>query len=53
MESEYMYNIEDQEAEMVYNSDNTCTVFIDGEKIRTFSDGEKAYKYLRRNGFQF
>lgn len=53
MDREYMYNLDGQEAEMVYNADNSCTVYIDGEFFRTFSDGEKAYKSLRRNGFQF
>lgn len=53
MDSEYMYDINGREAEMVYNSDHTCTVYIDCEKLRTFSSDEKAYKALCRNGFRF
>jgi hypothetical protein len=53
MENEYMYNINNQEAELKPAPDGKCTVSIDGKEIHTFENSDKAYNWLQRKGFRF
>ena len=53
MDHEYMYNMDGDELELRYNNDGSCTVYINGRRIKKYGDPDRAYKSARRNGYEF
>ena len=54
MEKEYMYNLYDEVAELTYMENGETVVFLEAEEREiTFSDENRADRFLRKRGYQF
>lgn len=54
MEKEYMYNINNEVAVLTYMKNGETVVFLEAEeKEITFSDYDRAFRFLNKRGYRF
>ena len=54
MQKDYMYNLYDEMAELTYLENGETVVYLEAEEREiTFSDKNRADKFLRKKGYHF